>query len=204
MAYDLAGDAGTSLNTKKISFDPYKRLVDASSRERLTGYVSTTNIAHTNLLQKSEAKTPRARAFDRVYSSQALHEQLRREITAATEQASRMEGLAEERDPIALANATFSLLDSLHNLWELRNLREDDWGDLINLLQGALALEQYETFSRNQCRAIRTIVVEHLGSGLTEASDLDEVVSLLRSAGFDPFKTISATGSETFLENEIG
>jgi len=104
-----------------------------------------------------------------------------------------MEKTATSRDLIELANTGFMLRDSLNQLWQLRHLREDDWGDLLNLLQTALASEEFERFSPNQCKAIYSVVNEHLRNGITDIDDLDAVIVKLRQAGLDPFKSISIT-----------
>jgi len=112
----------------------------------------------------------------------------------------RMETFSECGDLIELANAGFSLRENLAQLWTLRVDREDEWSDLVNLLQGALASEEFERLTVNQCQAIRTIIGDHLASGVTDSDDLNGTITILRRAGLDPFKSIS--DREGFVEDE--
>jgi radical SAM superfamily enzyme YgiQ (UPF0313 family) len=104
-----------------------------------------------------------------------------------------MESFAESGDLVELSNAGFALRFALEDLWNLRNEREEDWGDLLNLLQGALAQEEFERFKARQCQTIRTIIVDHLSAGVTDIDDIERSIKLLREAGFDPWKGISSS-----------
>jgi hypothetical protein len=193
MSYEFPGDAVKTTNTTNAR-KQYSNSAD-TGRERLTGYVSVTSSSGYRPVQAKRA-TPKATGAApslAPYSQQAQYDALRRELVIAANQSMLMLRLSEKSDLVGLANAGFALRDSLAQLWDLRRLREDDWGDLINLLQTALALEEFEKFSIHQCQAIHSIIVDHLGSGVTDIDDLEAVVSLLRRAGFDPFKAISAT-----------
>jgi hypothetical protein len=121
-------------------------------------------------------------------------------LTAAEKEACRLESRAKAGDLMELSNAGFRLGEILRELWELREEREDDWGDLLNILQGALAQEEFERFSVDQCRAIRSIIVDHLGSGAVDVDDLERSIRLLREAGFDPWKGISG---ETEMNGQV-
>lgn len=193
MSYEFPGDADNTANTTKAG-NQYANSAD-TGLERLAGYVSVTSpsgyrpIQPKRTIPKETGATPSLAR----YSQQAQNDALRRELVVAAHQSILMLRLSEKGDLVGLANAGFALRDSLAQLWDLRTLREDDWGDLVNLLQAALALEEFERFSIHQCQAIRSIVVDHLAGGVTDIDDLEAVVSLLRSVGFDPFRAISAT-----------
>ena len=92
-----------------------------------------------------------------------------------------------------------TLRDELDELWKLRWEREPDWRDLLNILQGVLAQEEFERFSSDQCAAVRTIITEYLGAGDLDAYDFEHSLTLLRKAGFDPWRGISGN-----LESENG
>ncbi len=91
-----------------------------------------------------------------------------------------------------LSNAGFNLLNALEELWSLRANREPNWRDLINLLQGALAGEPFETYDTVKCVAINEIVSDHLRPWTIEDDDIRSSISILRQAGLDPWKGISA------------
>lgn len=164
----------------------------AVSEYRLSGYY----VFH----EKSGAvgqSNPLPRTFSQkaaALSHSSVHRDLiRRSLKQAEEEASRMEAFAEAGDVMELSNTGFRLKDALQELWQLRNEREDDWGDLLNILQGALAQEEFERFKPDQCYAIRCVIADHLGSGIVDIDDLERSLRLLREAGFDTWKGISGT-----------
>ncbi|MGH9855165.1 MAG: hypothetical protein ACREBD_35480 [Blastocatellia bacterium] len=123
----------------------------------------------------------------------ARRDTVRRGLALAERLALEMESCAQVGDLMELSNVGFALAAALGELWELRDEREDDWGDLLNLLQGALAKEEFEEFSVQQCAAIRMIVADHLNSGYVDIDDIERSLRLLRTADFDPWKGISGT-----------
>ena len=188
MTFDIASDLSSSTIATRRSGEIYEKYTD-NGIERLSGYVSGTSSSRSaTVLPKGHA--PR-RSLQPTGALQASYDALRRYLTSAVSQAGLMVRVAQTGDVIELANSGFLLRDILSELWNLRGIREDDWGDLVNLLQGALAGEEFEKFSVYQCESIRSVIADHLASGITDIDDLDSVVALLRNAGFDPFKTIS-------------
>lgn len=107
-----------------------------------------------------------------------------------------LERAAGSGDLIGLSNTGFALVHVLDELWALRNEREADWGDLLNLLQGALAKEEFERYTVRQCAAIKEIISKYLFANEVKLSDFESSVKLLREAGLDPWKGISGTLSE--------
>ncbi|MCI0339149.1 MAG: hypothetical protein L0226_16375 [Acidobacteria bacterium] len=133
----------------------------------------------------AEKRIMRAPVYTRRYAiGQAL--------ATAEQEARDMEEFARAGEVMELSIAGFSLKRALQDLWDLRNDRENDWGDLLNLLQIVLAQVEFEQFTVDQCAAIRKIIVDHLGSGLIDIDDLESSVKLLRKVGFDPWVGISA------------
>ena len=99
-------------------------------------------------------------------------------------------------DLMGLSNAGFALVQVLDELWAHRNKREADWGDLLNLLQGALAKDDFERYTAQQCTAIKEIISKHLAADEVTLHDIENSIQLLREAGLDPWKGISGTLSE--------
>jgi hypothetical protein len=118
---------------------------------------------------------------------------VRRGLLLADRLAHELESCAQAGDLMELGNAGFALTAALNELWELRDEREGDWGDLLNLLQGALAKEEFEKYTVQQCTAVRMIIADHLGSGCVDLDDIERSLRLLRAAGLDPWKGISGT-----------
>ena len=126
-----------------------------------------------------------------------------RHLSAAVKLSEQLEEYADAGDVIELSNIGFELRNVLSNLWDLRGEREDDWGDLLNLLQIALTQEEFERFSPKQCRAISVLVRDHLGSGVADREDVEHAIAILETVGFDPWKGISSsrtTGNGTDID----
>jgi transcriptional regulator with XRE-family HTH domain len=128
--------------------------------------------------------------------NQAQRQAVRHHLAAAERWANEMMSDAQTGNLMELSNSGFALTAVLDELWALRDEREADWGDLLNLLQGALAKEEFERFSTQQCTAIRKIITDHLAGGYVEIDDLERSIRLLREAGLDPWKGISGAISE--------
>ena len=98
---------------------------------------------------------------------------------------------ASEGELTRLSNKAFELRDTLQDLWDLRDDREDDWGDLLNLLQIALEMDEYESLTAIQCKAVRDVIADHLSVHTADIDDIENTVRLLRRSGLDPFGSSS-------------
>ncbi len=127
----------------------------------------------------------------RLLRDPAARDALRRALLAAAQISEQMLMAYNSGELIGLSNAGFQLEEVLGELWKLRKHREDEWGDLLNLLQTALAQEEYERFSELQCKAIQRTIVEYLTAGAVDDDDLARAVKLFRESGLDPWKAIS-------------
>ena len=83
-------------------------------------------------------------------SDLAARDATRRAVSRAVDQAIRMVEAADSGDAMALSNAGFDLVSVLEDLSALRADREPNWRDLLNLLQGALAKEHFELYTRDK------------------------------------------------------
>ena len=102
-----------------------------------------------------------------------------------------LEDAASTDDLMTLRNSRVVFASALGELWTFRNEREPDWGDLLNLLQGALAKEEFERSGPKQCTAISAIVRHHLTADEVKLDNLENSIKLLREAGLNPWKGIS-------------
>ena len=64
------------------------------------------------------------------------------------------------------------------------------------MLQGALAKDEFERYSLQQCTTIKEIISKHLTANEVTLGNLENSINLLREAGLDPWKGISGTLSE--------
>jgi hypothetical protein len=187
MSYEPSGEGGTGVRTK-TELESFSRIDDRSGGI-LPGYRS---------LSSSKDMEPTVRpivpdeARSRDSSTKlAQKDALRRALAKAKDTAGSMVTYAKTSELIELSVAGFRLLETLADLWKLREVREDDWGDLLNILQGALLNEDFEKFDAARCDAILTIVADHLASGIVGIDDIEQSIKLLRNARLDPWKAIS-------------
>jgi hypothetical protein len=129
----------------------------------------------------------------------ARRDAVRRGVQKAMREAEAMLAAAGEGELTRLSNKAFELRDTLQDLWALRDEREDDWGDLLNLLQIALERDEYAGLTAIQCKAVKDVIADHLSVHTADIDDIDSSARLLQRAGLDPFGASSpaAAASET-------
>jgi hypothetical protein len=187
MSYEPSGEGGTGV-IKKSELESFSR-VDDRSGSPLSGYTTLSSSRH---IQPTVRPVASDLAGARISSNEiALRDAIRRGLALAKDTADSMEVYSRTGQLMDLSVAGFKLLSILQDLWELREGREDDWVDLLNILQGALANEPFEKFTPDRCDAIRTIVSDHLATGVVDIDDIERTIQLLRNAGLDPWKAIS-------------
>jgi hypothetical protein len=184
----LLGETSTGAIAKRYG-QRYSKIADVQE-SRLTGFGV---IGDKSSVIDSERYPIHRRTFRPTQTrfDPARRDAIRRGLAMAERLAREMESSARVSDLMELSNAGFALVATLDELWDLRDEREDDWGDLLNLLQGALAKEEFEKFSIRQCAAIRMIIADHLDAGCVDMDDIERSLRLLREAGLDPWKGIS-------------
>jgi hypothetical protein len=187
MSYEPSGEGGTGVSTK-TELKSFSRIDDRSGGT-LPGYTSLSSPQDMQHTVRPIAGDE-GRARDRS-TKLARTDALRRGLAKAKETAGSMEAYAMTGELMELSVAGFRLLDVLGDLWKLRDVREDDWGDLLNILQGALSNEVFEKFTADRCDAILNIIADHLASGVVGIDDIEQSIQLLRKAGLDPWKAIS-------------
>ncbi len=189
MSYSLLGETSTGAIVKEYG-QRHSKLADAQQEGRLAGFELISGKSGALDLQRYTTHHRPFRATP-TRSDPARRDAIRRGLATAERLAREMEFSARVGDLMELSNAGFGLAAALGELWGLRGEREDDWGDLLNLLQGALAKEEFEKFSVQQCAAIRMIIADHLDAGRVDMDDIERSLRLLSEAGLDPWKGIS-------------
>jgi len=118
---------------------------------------------------------------------------IRKYVDDARQESLRMELAARQGDVMALACAGIALMGCLQELWAMRNVREEEWRSVVNFLQAALTKEEFERLSTEQCKTVHAIIVNYLGGGLLRDEDVLKARMMLRKAGLDPWKAMSAS-----------
>lgn len=99
--------------------------------------------------------------------------------------------LLEEDNPIEQANLAFELKNYLQVLWKHKDVRENNWGDLLNITQTVLAQVEFELLSKPQKVCIKTIVGEYLRKPAIADTDMEKALEIFSIDGFDPWCGIS-------------
>jgi hypothetical protein len=121
----------------------------------------------------------------------AQRDAIRRNVDRAIDQAGQMLAATEAGELMELSNAGFQFAETLQSLWDLRGAREENWGDLLDLLQTILVNVEFESFTPIQCEAIRDVLVSYLKPWTVEDDDIRSSIRRLREAGFDPWRGLS-------------
>jgi hypothetical protein len=93
--------------------------------------------------------------------------------------------LNDTNEPTEVAMLGASLCDILDQLWKYRLAREDDWIEVLNLLQIVLRGESFETMSHAKRGALTELFQKHLTPRTIGSFELRGAVRLLKDAGFD-------------------
>lgn len=111
---------------------------------------------------------------------------LMRYLDLAEQQAKGLAALVEAgHDPEELADGVRSFKESLRHLWRLRKVRDDEWAEVVNYVQGALSKVAPEQVTRGQASALLAVVRDHLAMAVAEHQP-KKVREILRDAGLDP------------------
>jgi hypothetical protein len=87
--------------------------------------------------------------------------------------------------------AGVSMLQLLQSMWTVRDAREENWREIINLLQILLTGEDFETLSSDKRNVLQTLFGTGVLIRTVGQDDLKNVVSLLAGSGFDIWRGIA-------------
>ena len=116
---------------------------------------------------------------------------IRQWATAAKKAADRLAEAVEEDDFMEATGSGVELTNQLRELWRLRDSRESEFAEIINMLEIALAKVQFETLSSSQCRFLCQLIDQYVVAGMVDETDVRDARSLLRQAGLDPWRGLS-------------
>src|SRR5882724_3705844 len=101
----------------------------------LGGYRARSGTGHTDPTRRGPAKRSAIRLF----------------LSQAEENVDAMLTLCAASSLVELANKGFELRQNLRDLWNLRDVREVEWGDLINVVEGAIVSTDFEEYTVEHC-----------------------------------------------------
>ena len=159
MSYDpIDGGTGTSGGVKLLPYGEPLSNNTAARTDRQTPYLpNSLGSASAGGTASIPKRVPQAHAGGnsqgRPASNPARRDAVRRGVQKALREAEAMLAAVGEGELTRLSNKAFELRDTLQDLWAMRDEREDDWGDLLNLLQIALEMDEYEGLTVIQCKA---------------------------------------------------
>lgn len=127
---------------------------------------------------RARSKTMRADSS----AALAIEEHVQRHLRVCREKA---DALAEADNPIDLALRASNLRTLLQELWQYRSTQSMDWTEMLNLLQLVLSKEEFEELSVEKRRALSRIFTEGWLARTVGRGDMERLISLLSSSGFD-------------------
>ncbi len=152
-------------------------------------YAKTGEEPVTPISQKKLKRVSSKRQFSQI----PILEEVNRLLRKASEKVTK---LVEAEDLVEQANIAFAFKDCLEELWKNRDNREDNWGDLLNILQIVLAQVEFEQLTVAQKLGIKKITTDYLCTPEILDPDIDDALESLSAAGFDPWSGISGNPGE--------
>lgn len=123
-----------------------------------------------------------------IKSNVAEREHLGRVLRDCREKA---ETLLDSTDPVDFALIGSSIQSHLQDLWNYRDMRGDDWTEILNVLQIMLTGQEFEILSREKRLAIFKILDECLLARTVSRTDVEHSLQILTDAGFDIWRGLS-------------
>ncbi len=99
--------------------------------------------------------------------------------------------LMQAKDPRDATLAGVKMLNLLQDMWSAREAREENWREIINLLQILLTGEEFESLSRDKRTILHTLFETGVLTRTVSQHDLNHAVSLLNGAGFDLWRGVA-------------
>ena len=107
------------------------------------------------------------------------------------------EALCESTDPIESGLLGVTLSDLLNDLWEHRSFREDDWVEILNVLQIVLPRAEFEVLPQEKRLGLVKVFNEVLLPRTVGRREVEHALQILTSAGFDIWCGLETTNEET-------
>jgi hypothetical protein len=95
-----------------------------------------------------------------------------------------------ESDMAAKANAVSQFHVAFDSLWELRHVREEEFGEMVEVIQGILLAREPESISRSELECIRAVVTRLADEPRLDAATANELTGLMIRGGLDVFREL--------------
>ncbi len=151
-------------------------------------HTEKSGVMRVSRIREAEHKT-KALAEHKVLSQRYAVRHLTKE---AQKESSRMLEAAQGQDAMETASAGMALSDALGSLWQRRSVRDDEWASLLSFLQAAIAKEEFEQFTVEQCQAVANVIDSFLAGPAVRDEDVTRAREILQKSGLDPWKGISS------------
>jgi hypothetical protein len=109
----------------------------------------------------------------------------------AVDQAEQMVVHASNVEDLDLGITGNALIDTLSQLWNIREFRCKKWQMGVNFLQSALNGVSFETMLDSSCRYLAD-AVRIIQSSELDNDDIQQIKRLLKQADLDPYNVISS------------
>ncbi len=139
--------------------------------------------------QKKTNGLSEKKPFQQIAISEEINRLLRKASKLVTD-------LVTTNDLIEQTNLAFEFKYCLEGLWKNRDSREENWGDLLNILQAVLNQVEFERLSHIQKQGIKKVVTEYFCKADVADSDMEKALEVLSEVGFDPWLGISGNLQE--------
>jgi hypothetical protein len=150
---------------------------------------SKTGTGVLSITPKGTKKSPILTQTEQIAVSEEINRLLRKVSEIVKE-------LVVTEDIIEQTNLVFTFKNYLEDLWKNRKHKEDNWGDLLNILQAVLAQEEFELLSTSQKLSIKNVVIDYLCQPNVDDTDIEKALKILSQGGFDPWVGISGIPQE--------
>lgn len=129
-------------------------------------------------------------------STQQERYAIKRHLANAEQEATLLMRFAAAEDAISLALSAQQLKGHLRELWRHRKAREDEWAEVVNILQGAFSQVTAELMSTTQAKAIHSVIRDHLAMGYVDNTQPKRVRAMLVSTDLDPWAALQLRGDK--------
>ena len=190
MSTDLTEASGPTKASAGRRFSKNTRILEGNCSGYETSYYGRTS-ADTEASTEEWHRTPSHRPVVKKPQPAVARYELMQLQERASRFAHELQSAVNENELRDASVHGIELKETLQELWSYRKQRNDDWATIVNFLQAALSHQLPESLKPAQCTTFCTIIDTCL-SASTGDYEVERSIQILRSGGFDPWKSVSA------------